>query len=330
MNIKLLFIIIYIFCFSTSFAQYHISGTVVDESNEYLGGTIVKLINSKDSIINTTAANTDGFFQIKNINRGKYSLQFSLVGRITQNIEIEIIESNVDSINMILPFSSDELSEIVVSSRKPQYYIYKKDYQSVIESIINTKPFHSGFNFYHERRPEWQKFCGKWQWKSSTGDTIFTVSLRTEIVPILVGSSKTKASGIMKSDFSVRYTRDLLVGWYELRVNDSIIFSNIKKRPKITSFTRFTDTQKQCLISVFEQIENQNTAHLTLRKNPLDGVERGFVKFTLIGKKDDQDLALWDLWVMIKNTSGYAIVEKATPKDFVFPLKVIMKKIEDW
>jgi hypothetical protein len=320
----------FFFCFNSSHAQYHISGAITDESDEYLDGVVVRLINEKDSVINTSVTNEEGSFQMSNIDNGKYNLQFSMVGRVTQNIKIHITDNNIDSLKMVLPFLEEELPEATISSRKPQYYIYKKDYQSVIESILNANPLQSGFNFYHDRRPEWKKFCGKWQWESSTGDTIFTILLRTEIVPILVGSSKTKARGIMKSDFSVRYTRDLLVGWYELKVNDSILFTNMKKKPKITSFTRFTDTQKQCLIGVFEQVESPNTAHFTLRKNPLKGIERGFVKFTLVGKEKEQDLALWDLWIMIKNTSGYAVVEKATPNDFQFPIKVIMKKIEDW
>jgi len=101
------------FC-GVSFAQNTISGTVTDTKNQSVAGANVKVVGSYEA----TSTGFDGKFLLKTKNAFPFTIEVSMVGFASQNIEVT---SKDQEIVVALDEQSTSLNEIVVSaSRAPE------------------------------------------------------------------------------------------------------------------------------------------------------------------------------------------------------------------
>ena len=83
MKKQLLTTIILVFCGLTAFGQVTLSGKVTDEKGEPMVGAIVAVF--KNGVSKTGAqADFDGVFRINNLDPGKYDVECSMLGSVTQ------------------------------------------------------------------------------------------------------------------------------------------------------------------------------------------------------------------------------------------------------
>lgn len=77
--------------YSSTLAQHSISGRVIDEDDQVLNYATVALLNPEDSLLKYFGVtNAKGAYQIKNIKKGTYLIQFSFVGMQTAYDLLEI------------------------------------------------------------------------------------------------------------------------------------------------------------------------------------------------------------------------------------------------
>jgi iron complex outermembrane receptor protein len=95
---------------SLTFAQFSISGYVKDNNGNPLPSAAVVLLNTKYQ----TLTNKNGFYSLKQIPKGTYTIKVSYVGYISQIKKIKL-DHNL-KINFILNPSVNSLSEIVVTA----------------------------------------------------------------------------------------------------------------------------------------------------------------------------------------------------------------------
>jgi len=114
--------------FSIAQTYYELSGTVVDENNEPLTGATVLLLPVKKAAI--TDAN--GVFSIKDLTKGKYTIELSFVGYNTL-IDTIVLEEN-KKYKFQLDVSSLSLQEVVVTDN---YSETRKNEVSLNIEIVN-------------------------------------------------------------------------------------------------------------------------------------------------------------------------------------------------
>lgn len=136
---KSLTTVIFIFFFgslATFSQQYTVSGTIVDEQKNPLAFSNIILfkINTEQTPIGTVSNDT-GFYQLKNIEAGKYRLEISSLGFETQKIAEFELNSN-KTFNIILKEQSTSLDEVVIKSKRP---IIKQTAEKLIVDLTNSE-----------------------------------------------------------------------------------------------------------------------------------------------------------------------------------------------
>lgn len=110
-------VIILLFIPILSFAQYHITGTCVDEQQQPLPSVIVKLTKSNNrEVIKHTASNSDGKFLLQPIDRGEYHLQLSYIG-FKEVDTLIVVQNSIDMGAISLAMDSKLLNEVVISAQ---------------------------------------------------------------------------------------------------------------------------------------------------------------------------------------------------------------------
>lgn len=109
-NIRHLITLISLFVACTSFAQISnsVSGQVINNEGEKLAGALVWIDESQKS----TVCDSEGYFEIRNISRQKYTLKISFLGYADKSIRVH------GSKNMVICMEQNEnlLKEVVCSS----------------------------------------------------------------------------------------------------------------------------------------------------------------------------------------------------------------------
>lgn len=105
----------------SSFAQFKVSGLVLEDNNNPVYYANVALYQLPDStLINGNVTSEDGLFTISQVNKGRYYLVASMIGYEDYiSPTFEIIDSDHDNITLNLIADSQLLSEIEIKARKP-------------------------------------------------------------------------------------------------------------------------------------------------------------------------------------------------------------------
>jgi len=138
--------LVMLFFYSYLFSQFQLSGIVKNQANEFLTGANVFIEGS----LNGTSTNTKGEFILKNLQKGTYNLKISFIGYETQNINVEI--SQTQTIDIVLENSEFLTSEIIVKATRagekaPMAYstlknqdIYKQNLGQDIPTLLKIQP----------------------------------------------------------------------------------------------------------------------------------------------------------------------------------------------
>jgi len=130
-----------------------IEGTIMDSSaKRTLTSATVSLARAKDSsLISFTRANDDGFFQIKNVQAGKYLLSVSYVGYQHLWLGIKVGTSSKLSMGNIYLVDASQTSSVTVTARRPPVVIngdsiefnsenFKTVPNAVVEDMLKKMP----------------------------------------------------------------------------------------------------------------------------------------------------------------------------------------------
>ena len=119
----------------TTFAQYEISGKIVNNANEPISYSNISLNATIDSIfVKGTITEENGSFLIDQINAGEYYLKVSFVGYQTKIIPVKVDnDKQIDTIQ--LKEETAQLSDIKIYSKKPRII---KEVDRIIFDIENT------------------------------------------------------------------------------------------------------------------------------------------------------------------------------------------------
>lgn len=98
-------------------AQYQISGKVIDEGiNEPLGSADIVLRTSDSLYITGTASDTKGFFQLKSVAAGDYSITVSFIGYSSKVIMLDKLSATIDLGDIFMKEDMNLLDEVTVSA----------------------------------------------------------------------------------------------------------------------------------------------------------------------------------------------------------------------
>ena len=130
-----------------------IDGTIVDSiAKKTLTSATVALARAKDSsLISFTRANEDGFFQIKNVEAGKYLLSVSYVGYQHLWLGIKVGATSKLSLGKINLIDASQTSTVTVTARRPPVVIngdsiefnsenFKTVPNAVVEDMLKKMP----------------------------------------------------------------------------------------------------------------------------------------------------------------------------------------------
>ena len=130
-----------------------IEGTIVDSiAKKTLTSATVALARAKDSsLISFTRANEDGFFQIKNVEAGKYLLSVSYVGYQHLWLGIKVGATSKLSLGKINLIDASQTSTVTVTARRPPVVIngdsiefnsenFKTVPNAVVEDMLKKMP----------------------------------------------------------------------------------------------------------------------------------------------------------------------------------------------
>ncbi|MDR1543718.1 MAG: outer membrane beta-barrel protein [Prevotellaceae bacterium] len=150
---KILVLSLIIACYSAIYGQYTISSTVFDgATNTVVEGASVRLLNVADSaIINGVITNSEGKFELNNVNSGIYLLEISFFSYKTILEKIEIQTENLTLKPFYLQEDAQVLNEIVVKGQSAQMIIkgdtiefnanaFKLGENSVVEDLLKKLP----------------------------------------------------------------------------------------------------------------------------------------------------------------------------------------------
>jgi len=151
-NKALIFIALVIFPVSI-FAQYTISSSVFDKTN---GGAMeavgVRLLNAADSsYVNGAQTDGKGEFFLEKVPNGKYIVQISFVGYISQTVNVTVAGKNITLPSFHLSENSHLLNEVVVKGTAAQMTVrgdtmeynasaFKTSENAVTEDLLKKMP----------------------------------------------------------------------------------------------------------------------------------------------------------------------------------------------
>jgi outer membrane receptor protein involved in Fe transport len=112
---------IFLFAINLSFAQYTISGKILDaEQNPVNAGVVSLLTFENGTFVKAAITNEDGTFNIKNIDNGDYKLFITSLGFKDYNSTKFSISTSNKSLEIItLETDSQELGEVTITAEKP-------------------------------------------------------------------------------------------------------------------------------------------------------------------------------------------------------------------
>lgn len=97
----------------SSFAQFTISGSVLDTLNKPLAGATVKIVNS----FRGSATDNNGSFKFSNLKQQDYIIEVSFIGFETQQKEISNLSENT-ILQFVLKESKNSLDELIVTATR--------------------------------------------------------------------------------------------------------------------------------------------------------------------------------------------------------------------
>ncbi len=305
----ILFLIIAIFVQTLS-AQVQISGYITDETGHPLPGTHI-LIKKNKKYISGVITQENGYFNISEIESGKYSLSFSYIGQEKVTFPLQVEDEDIHLETITLKSANHQLEDINI--RKKLLRINKP------LNIIHT-PVSGKTNYFRYQIPEYDDFMGQWQWQSNNEDTIFNLILKREKIHRQYSSNLEKK--YTEDYWTVYEINDFLIGWYEVTVNDSVIVSNFASQIPVSTFP---DINKVNILARPEQNMLPHTIRIAQIKNPLNK-HKAYIFMTLLD--NEKQTALWDARSLIKDHIDYVLLGDADQELLGFPTKVILKKIE--
>ncbi|RXK85855.1 outer membrane beta-barrel protein [Filimonas effusa] len=133
--LKLLISLLPVFILTPAICQVSVSGIITDSSQKKLSYATIILTNKN----NTYSAITDslGFFDIKDISKGQYSLECSLVNYQKESMEINLQKDTTVSLQLIQLVR--QLKDVVVSSNGRLLERYADRYIFNPENLINLQ-----------------------------------------------------------------------------------------------------------------------------------------------------------------------------------------------
>ncbi|MDF4220243.1 outer membrane beta-barrel family protein [Maribacter sp. M208] len=135
---KLLLAILFFIIGVSQFAHsqtFELKGEVKDQYQEPVAFASVFLVTAKDSVLaKGTSADENGAFLFTDINEGLYFLKASYVGKVSNDLAIEIIkDTKIGAI--IIEQQAEQLNEVTVTSNKP---VVKREVDRIVFNVENT------------------------------------------------------------------------------------------------------------------------------------------------------------------------------------------------
>ena len=119
---KFLFLSLFLISVQGALAQkFSIKGQVVDSTSNAMPSATVMLLNPSDSsLVNFALSNAQGFFEIKNVNRGSYDLKISFVGYATfiKRVEASGDSPTIETGQLQLQSQAKQLDEMVIMGER--------------------------------------------------------------------------------------------------------------------------------------------------------------------------------------------------------------------
>src|SRR5688572_24948425 len=131
-----------------------VKGQVLDSAFNTLPYATVMLLNPQDSsLVNFGATNAEGFFEIKNVNRGEYILKITFVGNKTHSAILIPVDGN-DIVNLgeiQMEVALTQLDELIVQAEKPPVVVkhdtiefnagsFKTNPNAAVEDLLKKLP----------------------------------------------------------------------------------------------------------------------------------------------------------------------------------------------
>ena len=114
----LLTAISYLLLLNVLLAQHEVSGRVLDNEGAPLGYVSVVLLDPADSAMKTFGVTApDGAYQIKNIKKGRYVIQYSFIGMTAQYITVDVPLPDNEGLDDII-LEPSALDEVVIEAEK--------------------------------------------------------------------------------------------------------------------------------------------------------------------------------------------------------------------
>jgi hypothetical protein len=143
MKENIIFLLMYLLLSTLANAQTTLKGRVLDITKQPLPYSNVLLLQKQDSsLVKGQVANSEGFFEIRNIQEGNYLLSIKMIGYQALFANVEIIKYK--SVVELNPFELEEdnvvLNEVNVTAQKP---FYEQQADRMVVNVQNS-PTSSG------------------------------------------------------------------------------------------------------------------------------------------------------------------------------------------
>lgn len=113
--------LLFVSAYAAMAQKFSIKGQVVDSTTNALPSATVMLLNSSDSsLVNFALSNAQGFFEIKNVNKGSYDLKISFVGYATFITRVEASGDSpiIETGQLELQSQAKQLDEMVIMGER--------------------------------------------------------------------------------------------------------------------------------------------------------------------------------------------------------------------
>jgi len=114
--------------------EFSVSGTVVDENNQFVAFANVLLLNEDETIITGATTSETGTFKIKNVEAKSYILKVSFIGFKSFN-ETFTLSENKNFGKIILKEDTQMLEGVIITSTKPTL---KKEADRLVFNLANS------------------------------------------------------------------------------------------------------------------------------------------------------------------------------------------------
>ncbi|NWF89504.1 MAG: TonB-dependent receptor [Ignavibacteriaceae bacterium] len=131
MKLKIFFLLIIIYSAFTIAQQHNITGSVSDSSGNKLSNANVIIVEMDKG----ASTNEEGYFEIRNLQKGVFKLKISMVGYKTEVFDVEIAEQSVH-VDVILEKEAVETEQVIITANK-----YEQDVSElpVSAAVISTE-----------------------------------------------------------------------------------------------------------------------------------------------------------------------------------------------